>query len=134
MRKLSEEGKQIEEDVKEGEEIEMATLATVYTNGIPVPNSGKFSNFLYYFSFSPTYAALSPFLEEGHDPAPVTTPIILPQAILPGTVPPRSQCQLIYAGFVNTTLLPCLPLHTSPLITCRLKVMRTLVTLKILSN
>lgn len=114
--------------------MEMATLATAYTNRIPVPNFGKSSNLLCCFSFSPTCAALLPFPEAGHDPAPVTIPVILPWATLPGTLPPRSQSQLIYAGFVNTTLLPCLPLHTTPLITCRLKIMRTLVTLKILAN
>lgn len=112
--------------------MEMAALAKAYTNRNPVPNSDKPSNFLCYFLFSPTYAALLLFSEAGHDPAPVTTPVILPWATLPGTLPPRSQ--LIYPGFVNTTLLPCLPLHTTPLITCRLKIIRTLVTLKILAN
>lgn len=112
--------------------MEMAALAKAYTNRNPVPNSDKPSNFLCCFSFSPIYAALLLFSEAGHDPAPVTTPVILPWATLPGTLPPKSQ--LIYPGFVNTTLLPCLPLHTTPLITCRLKIMRTLVTLKILAN
>lgn len=112
----------------------MPTLATAYTNRIPVQNSGKFSNFLCCFFFSPTYAALSHFPEAEHDPAPVTTPVIIPWTTLSGTLSPRSQRQLVYAGFVNTTLLPCLPLHTTPLITCRLKIMSTLMTLKILAN
>lgn len=131
MRKLSEEGKKPEEEVKAGEEMELGTLDTANTTKNAAPKS---SNILCWFSFSPTYGALLLFPEAGHNPAPVTTPVILPWATLRGTLPPKSQCQLIYVGFVNTTLLPCLPLQATPLITCRLKIMRTLVTLKILAN
>lgn len=86
------------------------------------------------FLFSPTYAASSPLSAAGHRPALVTAPVIFCWATLLGALPPKSQHQLIYAVFVSPAVLPCLPLHTTPLITCRLRIMRTLVTLKILAN
>lgn len=86
------------------------------------------------FLFSPTYAASSPLSAAGHRPALVTAPVIFCWATLLGALPPKGQHQLIYAVFVSPAVLPCLPLHTTPLITCRLRIMRTLVTLKILAN
>lgn len=69
-----------------------------------------------------------------HHPALVTALVILCWATLLGTLPPPSHHQLIYAVFVNPAVLPCLPLRTTPLSTCRLSIMRALVTLKILAN
>lgn len=80
------------------------------------------------YSFPLTYTALSPLPAAGHRPAGVTAPVILCWATPPGTLPPKSQRHLIYTGFVSLAVLPCLPLCTTPLITCRLWIMRTLVT------